>query len=61
MLGSPNDDKNMSHAQNVIHPEKLRELPDMDEMVVPADEVFLPQALQSVGYRTFLFGKWHLG
>jgi hypothetical protein len=38
MLGTPNTDKNVSHAQNIIHPEKVKDLPDMDEMIVPLDE-----------------------
>lgn len=28
---------------------------------MPADEVTLPEALKKVGYKTGIFGKWHLG
>ena len=38
MLGTPNMDINHSHAQNLIHTDRFRYVPPMDEMVVPVDE-----------------------
>ena len=28
---------------------------------VPEDELFLPEVMKSVGYQTWMIGKWHLG
>jgi arylsulfatase A-like enzyme len=35
--------------------------PPNGKLVVPADILTLPKALQSAGYRTAAIGKWHLG
>jgi len=57
LLGHSND----RGRPPIYHPEREAEVPPMQDMAVPADEITLAQLLQRAGYRTLFFGKWHLG
>ena len=46
---------------SIFHASLAREVPRLDDMKVPVSETFFPEVLQQNGYRTFFFGKWHLG
>lgn len=41
--------------------DREKDVPDINEMSVPADEIYIPQMLKQKGYHTLMLGKWHLG
>tara|TARA_R110002110_G_scaffold179197_16_gene384652 strand:+ start:3657 stop:5306 length:1650 start_codon:yes stop_codon:yes gene_type:complete len=41
--------------------DREKDVPDINEMSVPANEIYIPQMLKQQGYRTLMLGKWHLG
>ena len=45
----------------IYHPELEDQMPSMSEMAVPTNEIMLPKLLQTKGYHSIYFGKWHLG
>jgi len=45
----------------VYHAALEKDVPEMPQMTVPANEITLPQMLKTKGYRTLMLGKWHLG
>jgi arylsulfatase A-like enzyme len=45
----------------IYHAERESDVPPVDQMAVPADEVTIAQLLKAQGYHTLFFGKWHLG
>mmetsp|Transcript_47574 Transcript_47574/g.83173 ORF Transcript_47574/g.83173 Transcript_47574/m.83173 type:complete len:664 (-) Transcript_47574:82-2073(-) len=47
--------------QPVLHPENLKLLPPMREMVVPLNETMIGNVLQEGGYDTYHIGKWDCG
>ncbi len=42
-------------------PPERRMLPPENQSLLPLDKVILAQVLKDAGYRTGMFGKWHLG
>lgn len=47
--------------QPIYHKEREAEMPSLEEMGVPDDQVTIGELLQDSGYRTLHIGKWHLG
>ena len=45
----------------VYFADRAKDAPDVDEMSVPLDEVYISQMLKERGYHTAMLGKWHLG
>ncbi len=45
----------------LLHKEVFSSIPPMKDLVVPHNETYIPAALQSLGYRSYHLGKWHLG
>ena len=41
--------------------ERVKDVPPMESMAVPASEITIAQLLKQQGYHTLHFGKWHLG
>ena len=41
--------------------EKVKDVPPMESMAVPASEITVAKLLQGQGYHTLHLGKWHLG
>lgn len=41
--------------------DRVKDTPPLDALRVPANEVFIAKVMQSRGYHTLHFGKWHLG
>jgi arylsulfatase A-like enzyme len=50
---------------NIVKPrffkDRVKEVPPMEAMAVPASEITVAQLLKQQGYHTLHFGKWHLG
>jgi arylsulfatase A-like enzyme len=52
------------HSQDVkpiFHPERVKDMPPLDRLGVPASETTIAETLRGAGYRTLHIGKWHLG
>ncbi|MFZ5668334.1 MAG: sulfatase-like hydrolase/transferase [Pseudomonadota bacterium] len=53
------------HGGNDIRPifyeDRVRDMPDVADMGVPASEQTIAELLRTAGYRTLHIGKWHLG
>ncbi len=47
--------------QPIYHAEREAEMPTMENMGVPADQITIAELLKGKGYRTLHVGKWHLG
>lgn len=47
--------------QPIYHPEREAEMPTLEDMGVPEDQVTIAELLKGKGYRTLHVGKWHLG
>ncbi|MDP1631752.1 MAG: sulfatase-like hydrolase/transferase [Caulobacter sp.] len=45
----------------IFYEDRVADMPDYEQLGVPASEVTLAETLQSAGYRTLHIGKWHLG
>ncbi len=45
----------------IYHAEREDEMPPVDRIGIPTDEITIARLLQSKGYHTLMFGKWHLG
>jgi len=45
----------------IFHKERIKDVPPVDQMGVPASEVTIAETLKGAGYRTLHLGKWHLG
>lgn len=45
----------------IFHKERIKDVPPLDEMGVPASEITIAETLKGAGYRTLHIGKWHLG
>src|SRR5204862_5700655 len=45
----------------VYHAERESKMPPYEKMGMPPTEITIAKLLQSAGYRTLHFGKWHLG
>jgi arylsulfatase A-like enzyme len=41
--------------------DRVKDVPPMDSMAVPASEITIANVLKQQGYHTLHFGKWHLG
>ena len=54
-------ERNPAPLQTVIHHDLAAEMPAIDALGMPADEVTLAEVMRSAGYRTAHVGKWHLG
>lgn len=50
---------------NIVKPrffkDRVKDVPPMESMAVPASEITVAQLLKQQGYHTLHFGKWHLG
>jgi arylsulfatase A-like enzyme len=56
----------MFHSPGAIHPpiyhsDLVDEMPSQDKIGLPTSEITIAKMLQSQGYHTLMFGKWHLG
>jgi len=47
--------------ETIFHADRMNEVPSMQAQGVPSSEIMLPELLRKNGYRTLMFGKWHLG
>jgi len=47
--------------QPIYHPEREGQMPTLEDMGVPEDQVTIAELLKGKGYRTLHVGKWHLG
>lgn len=45
----------------VFHEERVKDMPPLETLGVPASEVTIAETLKTAGYRTLHIGKWHLG
>jgi len=45
----------------LFHQDRVGDIPPMREQGVPSDEITIAELLRDGGYRTLMFGKWHLG
>jgi arylsulfatase A-like enzyme len=44
-----------------FHEDRVGDIPPMREQGVPSGEITIAELLRDGGYRTLMFGKWHLG
>lgn len=47
--------------QPIYHSEREAQMPSLEDMGVPEDQVTIAELLKGAGYRTLHVGKWHLG
>lgn len=47
--------------QPIYHPEREKDIPPLDDLGVPTDQITIAEALKPRGYHTLHIGKWHLG
>ena len=45
----------------VYFEDREKDVPGVDEMSVPENEIYIPKMLKEQGYHTVMLGKWHLG
>jgi hypothetical protein len=45
----------------IFHPERVRDMPPLERLGVPAGETTIAEVLHARGYHTLHIGKWHLG
>jgi len=45
----------------VFYADRVKDMPPVEKLGVPASEVTLAETMKSAGYRTLHIGKWHLG
>lgn len=47
--------------QPIFHADRIRDMPPLEELGMPASEVTIAEVLRAQGYHTVHIGKWHLG
>jgi arylsulfatase A-like enzyme len=47
--------------QPIFHEERVRDMPPLETLGLPPQEITIAEHLRSAGYRTLHIGKWHLG
>lgn len=47
--------------QPIYHHDREKDVPSLDDMGVPSNQITIAEALKARGYRTLHIGKWHLG
>jgi arylsulfatase A-like enzyme len=47
--------------QPIFHSDRVRDMPPLEELGMPASEVTIAEVLRGQGYHTLHIGKWHLG
>ena len=45
----------------IFYEDRVKDMPPVEDLGVPASEVTLAETMKSAGYRTLHIGKWHLG
>jgi arylsulfatase A-like enzyme len=56
-----NADRPDGQPKSLFFEDRMSEVPDMFAQGVPPSEITLAEVLREEGYRTLMFGKWHLG
>lgn len=50
-----------SDIKPVFYEDRVKDMPDVADMGVPASETTIAELMRGAGYRTLHLGKWHLG
>ena len=56
-----NANRPVGQPETLFFEDRVSEVPDMNAQGMPPSEITLPEVLRNQGYRTLMFGKWHLG